>query len=142
MADFDDFGKLFADPGLPAMPDMEAFVAASRRNMEALAAANRSVMEGARVVGHRHMEIEQQRMTELTEALRMMLSCEAPQANAAKQAELLKQASVRAAADLKEFSDLIQHSTAEAVTLLNARIVDALSEIRLLAPQKPPELPF
>ena len=124
------------------MSDKEPFVAVSRRNLEALAAANRIVMEGARVVGHRHMEIEQQRMTELTEALRMMLSCEAPRANAAKQAELLKQASLRAAADLKEFSDLVQHSTAEAVTLLNARIVDALSEIKLLAPKKPPELPF
>jgi phasin family protein len=142
MADFGEFGKLFADMKLPAIPDLEAFVAASRRNMETLAAANRIAMEGARLVGRRHMEMEQQWMTELTEALRVMLSCEASQANAAKQAELLKQAYERAAADMKKFSDLIQHSTAEAVTLLNARTVDALSEIRLLAPQKPPELPF
>ena len=99
----------------PAMPDMEAFVAASRRNLETSAAANRIILEGARVVRRRHMEIEQQRMTELTEALRVMLSFEAPQAKAAKQAELLKQAYERAASDMKEFSDLIQHSTAEAV---------------------------
>jgi hypothetical protein len=45
--------------------------------METLAAANRIATEGARLGGHRHMQIEQQRMTELTEALQMMLSCEA-----------------------------------------------------------------
>lgn len=41
------------------------------------------------------MQIEQQRMTELAEALQMMLSCEASQA---KQAKLLKKAHERAAA--------------------------------------------
>jgi phasin family protein len=137
MDDFGEFGKPFADIKLPDMPDMKAFVAASRRNMETLAAVSRIAMEGARAVGRRHMEIEQQRMAELTEALRAMSSVEAPQAKAARQAELLKQAYERAASDMKEFSDLLQHSTAEAVALLNARIVVALSEIRLLASQKP-----
>ena len=47
MADFGEFGKLFADMKLPAMPDMEAFVSASRRNMETLTAANRVALEGA-----------------------------------------------------------------------------------------------
>jgi phasin family protein len=137
MADFGKSSKLFAHMRLPALPDLEAFVAASRRNMETLTAANRIALEGARAVGRRHMEIEHQRMAELAEALRAMSSLEAPQARAAKQAELLTQAYERAASDIKEFSDLIQHSNAEAVTLLNARIVDALSEIKSLAPQKP-----
>ena len=68
MADFGDFTKLFAELKFPAMPDMDAFVAASRRNMETLAAANRVALEGAQAVARRHMEIVQQNMTELTEA--------------------------------------------------------------------------
>ncbi|WP_428537438.1 phasin family protein [Rhodopila sp.] len=133
MADFGDFGKLFADMKLPAVPDMEAFVNASRRNMETLTAANKVALEGAQAVGRRHMEILQQSMAELTEAVRAMSSVEAPQAKAAKQAELLKQAYERTVANMKELGDLIQHSNAEAVNLLNARFAEAMDEVKALA---------
>ena len=78
MADFGEFGKLFADMKLPAMLDMDAFVAASRRNIETLTAANRIALEGAQTVARRHMEIVQQSMAELTEAVQAMSSLEAP----------------------------------------------------------------
>jgi phasin family protein len=124
LADFGEFGKLFADLKLPAIPDVEAFVSASRRNIETLTAANRIALDGAQAVARRHMEIVQQSMAELTEA---------PQAKAAKQAELLKQAYERAVSNMKEISDLIQHSNAEAVKLLNARFVEAIDEVKSLA---------
>ncbi|HEY0181494.1 MAG TPA: phasin family protein [Rhodopila sp.] len=133
MADFGDFGKLFADLKLPAVPDIEAFVNASRRNMETLTAANKVALEGAQAVARRHMEIMQQNMAELTEAVRSLSSVEAPQAKAAKQAELLKHAYERAVANMKELGDLIQHSNAEAVKLLNARFVEAMDEVKALA---------
>ena len=133
MADFGDFGKLFAEMKLPAIPDMEAFVAASRRNMETLTAANRVALEGAQAVARRHMEIVQQSMAELSEAVRSMSSVEAPQAKAAKQAEMLKIAYERAVANMKEISDLIQQSNAEAVSLLNNRFTEAMDEVKALA---------
>jgi phasin family protein len=133
MVDFGEFGKLFADMKLPAAPDMEAFVAASRRNMETLTAANRVALEGAQAVGRRHMEIVQQSMAEMTEAVRAMSSIDAPQVKAAKQVELLKQAYEHAVANIKEIGDLIQHSNAEAIKLLNARFVEALDEVKVLA---------
>lgn len=133
MADFTDFSKLFADMKLPALPDMENFVTASRRNMETLTAANRVALEGAQTVARRHMEIMQQNMAELTEAIRAMSTMEAPQAKAAKQAELLKTAYERAVGNMKELGDLIQQSNAEAVKLLNNRFTEAMDEIKLLA---------
>jgi phasin family protein len=136
MADFGEFGKLFADLKLPAVPDIEAFVTASRRNMETLTAANRVALEGAQAVARRHTEIVQQSMAELTDAVRALSSLESPQAKAAKQAELLKQGYERAVSNLKEISDLIQHSNAEAVKLLNARFVEAMDEVKALA-EKP-----
>ena len=104
MADFGEFGKLFADMKLPAVPDLEAFVNASRKNMETLTAANKVALEGAQAVARRHMEIMQQSMAEMTEAVRAMSSVEAPQAKAAKQAELLKHAYERAVAYMKELT--------------------------------------
>ena len=133
MADFGDFTKLFAEMKFPAVPDMDAFVSASRRNMETLAAANRIALEGAQAVARRHMEIVQQGMGELSEAVRSLSTTEGPQAKAARQAELLKQAYERAVANLKEISDLIQKSNDEAVHLLNQRFVEAVDEVKLLA---------
>ena len=133
MADFGEFSKLFADMKLPAMPDMEAFVTASRRNMETLTAANKVALEGAQAVARRHMEIVQQNMAELTEAMRAMSSVEAPQAKAAKQAELLKQTYERAVGNMKEIGDLITQSNAEAVKLLNTRFAEAMDEVKTLA---------
>jgi phasin family protein len=133
IADFGEFGKLFSEMKLPAVPDMEAFVAASRRNIETLTAANRVALEGAQAVARRHMEIVQQSMAELTEAVRTLSTVETPQAKAAKQAELLKHAYEHAVSNLKEISDLIQSSNAEAVRLLNNRFVEALDEVKALA---------
>jgi phasin family protein len=133
MSDFGEFGKLFSDMKLPAMPDMEAFVSASRRNMETLTAANRVALEGAQAVARRHMEIVQQNMADLTEAMRAMSSIEPPQAKAAKQAELLKQAYERAVANMKEIGDLITQSNAEAINLLNSRFTEAMDEVKALA---------
>ena len=133
MIDFGEFGKLFADMKLPAMPDMEAFVSASRRNMETLTSANRVALEGAQAVARRHMEIVQQNMADLTEAVRAMSSVEAPQAKAAKQAELLKQTYERAIGNMKEIGDLITQSTGEAVKLLNTRFAEAMDEVKALA---------
>ena len=133
MADFGEFGKLFAEMKLPAMLDMDAFVAASRRNIETLTAANRIALEGAQTVARRHMEIVQQSMAELTEAVQAMSSLEAPQVKAARQAELLKQTYERAVGNLKEISDLIQQSNTEALKLLNARFAEAMDEVKALA---------
>jgi phasin family protein len=133
MPDFGEFTKLFADMKFPAMPDMEAFVSASRRNMETLAAANKVALEGAQAVARRHMEIVQQNMAEMSEAIRALSTAEAPQAKAAKQAELLKVGYERAVANIKEISDLIQQSNGEALKLLNQRFTEAMDEVKALA---------
>lgn len=131
--EFPDFSKLFGEMKLPAVPNMEAFLAANRRNMETFTAANRIALEGAQAVARRHMEIMQQSMTELTEAMKALGSMEAPQAKAARQAEMLKQAYERSVAHMTELRDLIQQSNAEALTLLNKRFAEAMDEVKALA---------
>ena len=128
-----DVTRFFADLKLPAMPDLDALAAANRRNMEELTAANRVALEGAQAVAKRHMEIMQQSLAEMTEAMKALSSTETPQAKAAKQAELAKAAYERAVAHLKEVGDLIQRSNAEAVGLINKRFTAAMDEIKALA---------
>jgi phasin family protein len=132
-----DFTKIFAEMKLPALPNLDAFVAANRKNMETFSAANRVALEGAQAVARRHMEIMQQSMTEVTEAMKSLASVEAPQAKAAKQAEMLKTAYERAVANMKELSDLIQHANGEAVALINKRFVEAIDEVKALSQKAP-----
>jgi phasin family protein len=128
-----DFTRFFADLKLPALPDMETFLAANRKNLETLSAANRVAMEGAQAVARRHMEIVQSSVAELTEAMQALAGADAPQAKAAKQAELLKQAYHHAVTHMKELSDLIQQSNAEALSLISQRFAEAMDEVKALA---------
>lgn len=127
-----EFTRMFADLKLPAMPNMEAMMAAHRRNMDVLSAANRVALEGAQAVARRHMEIMQQTMAELSESLKELASADEPQKKAAKQAELLKAAYERAVNHMRELSELIQKSNTEALTLLNTRFTEAMEEVRAL----------
>ncbi len=133
MPDFGEFSRMFADMKFPAMPDMGAFVAATRRNMDVLAAANRVAMEGAQAVARRHAEIMQQSMAEMAEAMQTLSAAEPPQAKAARQADLLKKAYEHAVANMKELHDLMQKSHEEAMGLLNSRFAEALDEVKALA---------
>ena len=128
-----DFTKFFADMKLPALPNMETFLAANRKNLETLTSANRVALEGAQAVARRHMEMMQSSMTELSEAMQALASTDTPQAKAARQAELLKQAYQNAVTHMKELRDLIQQSNAEALALLNSRFVEAMDEVKTLA---------
>jgi len=128
-----DFTRFFADLKLPALPDIEALVAANRKNLETLSTANRVALEGAQAVARRNMEMMQNSLTELAEAMKALADTHAPQAKAAKQAELLKQAYQRAVANMKELSDLIQQSSAEALSVINKRFAEAMDEVKALA---------
>ncbi len=136
MAKMAEFTKMFSDmkvPGMAAMPDMDAFLSAHRRNMEVLTAANRVALEGAQAVARRHMEIMQQTMSEMTETMRDLSSPDSPQAKAAKQTELMKSSYERAVAHMKELADLIQRANGEALGMLNHRFAEAMDEVKMLA---------
>jgi phasin family protein len=133
-----DFSKLFDGMRMAAMPDMDLMLGAYRRNLEALSAANRVALEGAQQVARRNMEIMQQTMGEMTEAMRGLTSAESAQDRASKQAELLKGAYERAVAHMKELADLIQKSNGEALEVLNQRFAEAVDEARSMVEKARP----
>lgn len=127
-----DITKLFSEMKVPAMPDMEAVLAAHKRNLEALSDANRVALEGAQAVARRHLEIMQSTMSGLTETLKSISVTDAPANRAAKQAELLKQAYENAVSNTRELGDLIQKSNTEAMQKLNHRFSEAMTEMKTL----------
>jgi phasin family protein len=133
LAGMTEFTRMFSEMKFPAIPDMDSFLQAHRRNMETLSAANRVALEGAQSVAKRHMEIVQQTMQEMTETIRELSSPESPQARAAKQAEMMKHAYERAVAHIKELADLIQRANGEALEMLNHRFREAMDEVKVMA---------
>ncbi len=133
MAKMAEFSKMFSGMNMPAMPGMEPFLAAHRRNMEVLSAANKVALEGAQTVAKRHMEILQQTMQDLTHTMKELAAPESPAAKAAKQTELMKSSYEKAVANMKEVADLIQRSNGEALGMLNHRFTEAMDEVKQLA---------
>ncbi len=131
-----DMMKMLAEFRLPGMPDVEQLASAQRRNFEALSAANKVALEGAQAVARRHMEILQQSMSEMTQAMQSMTGAQDPQARATKQAEMLKAAYERAVGNMREVADLIQKSNAEALSLLNQRFTEAMDEVKTMVAKK------
>jgi phasin family protein len=127
----DDMMRMFSAMKMPGMLDFQALAEAQRRNLEAMAAANRVAMEGAQAVARRNMELMQQSMAEMSEALRGMTTLDGNPANkAAQQAEMLKANYERAVGSMKELADLIQKSNGEALEVLNRRFAEALQEVQ------------
>ncbi len=131
----EEFTKMFSAMKLPAAPNMDALLAAQKRNREAMSAASRIAIEGAQAVARRQSEIMQQTMTEMGDSIRALSAAEAPQDKAAAQAELLKRAYERAVANTKELSDLIQQANGEALGQLNQRFTEAMDEMKALVAQ-------
>lgn len=129
----EDMMRAFTSMKMPGLPDFQAFADAQKRNLEALTTANKLAMEGAQAVGRRNMEIIQQVMAEMTQAMQSLGNVEgSPNAKAAQQAEMMKAAYERAVANMQEIAELIQKSNGEAVGVLNRRFAEALEEVKSL----------
>jgi phasin family protein len=131
-----DMTKFFAEFRLPAMPDMTALAKAQQKNLEAISAANKVALEGARAVAERHMEIVQQSVAEMQDAMRSMASPGDIQEQAAKRAEMAKAAYERATAQMQELADLIKKSSGEALSVLHTRFAEAMEEVKNLSTDK------
>lgn len=135
MAKMAEFTRMFSDMKVPTMPGMDTFLSAQRKNLEVLTAANKVALEGAQTVARRHMEIMQETMHEVSEAMRDFASTDSPQGKAAKQTEMMKASYERAVSHLKELADLIQRSNGEALSMLNQRFTEAMDEVKAMAQQ-------
>lgn len=126
-----DLTKVMADFKLPQV-DVEALVAAQRKNIETFSTANKLALEGMQAVAKRNMEIMQQVMSDMTEAMRAIASAEAPQAKAAKQAEMMKATYEKAMLNMRELQDMVQKVSGETLGVLNKRVAEALDEVKTM----------
>ena len=126
----DQFTQALGDIGLPDMFDYAALSTAYRRHMEAVSAATRASVQGAERVARCEIEMVQQMMTDLSEAVRLLMSTETPLARVAHCAELSRRSCERAAANIREVNELIRTSQREAFDLLNQCAIETMAEVQ------------
>jgi phasin family protein len=126
---FAEYGKLFGNGKLPAF-DIDAMIAAQRKNVEALTAANQVAFEGVQTIAKRQIEFARKAAEELSQVAKEMTAAGTPEDKLGRQAALAKEAFETAVANLRELSGIAQKANSEAVDLLSKRVVENLDEVK------------
>jgi phasin family protein len=125
-----DMTKMLGDFKLPNL-DVDAFMAAQRKNIDAVTQANKLAAEGFQAVAKRQAEIFKETMEQAQTAMKDLVGGgAAPDLNASKQAELAKTAFEKALANMKELAELTAKANSEAFDIINKRVVESLEEIK------------
>ena len=124
-----DIQKMMGEFKIPNV-DVDAVVAAQKKNIEALTSANQLAVEGMQAIARRQAEILRQTVEELQKNMQSLMENGAPDAKVAKSTELTKTAFEKAIANMKELSEMVTKSNAEAFDVINKRVAESLDEIR------------
>lgn len=124
-----DVGKAFAGFTFPGF-NVDALVAAQRKNLEALTQANQLAVEGAQALARRQVEIVRQAVEEASATVREWTQPGAPEERLAKNVEIAKTAFEKGIAHARELAELVTKTNTETFGVLNKRVAEGFEEIR------------
>ncbi len=130
-----DISQMVGDLKVPGV-DVEAILAAQRKNIEALTQANQLAVQGMQAVAKRQAEILSQSMTEVQAAAQELSKAGDAKTMTAKQAELVKSAFEKALANMRELAEMVASSNTEAFDVINKRFAESLNEVKGLVSKK------
>ena len=130
-----EVGKLFA--GLPfASFDVEAVMAAQRKNLEALTQANQLAVQGFQELAKRQVEFARSAMDEASTMVRGWSETGTAEERLQKQAAFAKQALEKSVESARELFELAGKTQTEAFEVLNKRFTESLDEWGTIAKKK------
>ena len=124
--------KAFGDFRLPGL-DVDALVAAQRKNLEALTHASQLAVEGIRTLAQRQIQIAQQAFAEASAVVREWTQPGAPEERLAKNGEAAKHAFERGLANARELTELTAKASADVFSVIARRVSESFDEVRLYA---------
>ena len=113
--------------------DVEALMAAQRRNIEALSQANQLAVEGMQAVAKRQIEVARQAVEDVSALLRDLAQPASPEDRIAKNTEFAKQMLEKSVNHGREITMLATKAGTEAADVLRKRATEGLDEFRELA---------
>jgi phasin family protein len=131
-----DFTKALGDMRVPGL-DVDALVAAQRKNLEAFTQANQLAVEGVQAVARRQVEIARQAIDEFSAIVRdLAVPSASPEDRIAKQAEFSKQAIEKGLANARELTEMVTKANTEAFNVINKRVTESFDEVREFAKKR------
>lgn len=127
-----DAFKAWSEFKLPAF-DVNAAIAAQRKNMEVFSAANQVIAESIQAISRRQAEVMRSNVENVLKATKDIWSNKAPETNTAKQAELAKSLYESTISNAREISEMASKSSFEAFDLISKRAAESLNEINKAA---------
>ena len=124
-----DFQSMFNNAKIPGL-DVEAILAAQKKNVEAMIGANQIVAEGYQAVAKRQAELAQTTLQETQARVTDLMTDATPEGRMAKQAEMVKTGIEQASQSMHEVSEVLRKSQTEAFALIKRRMDESVDEIK------------
>jgi phasin family protein len=124
-----DFQSMLNNAKMPGL-DVEAILAAQKKNVEAVIGANQIVAEGYQAVAKRQAEIGQATLQDVKDRFAELMSGASPEERMAKQAELVKFGIEQASQSMQEMFEVLRKSQTEAFALIKRRMDEGVEEIK------------
>ena len=124
-----DFQSMFSNAKMPGF-DVEAILAAQKKNVEAVIGANQIVAEGYQAVAKRQLEMARSTIQDSQARLTELMSSASPEEGMAKQAEIVKSGIEQATQSMHEMSEVLRKSQTEAFGLIKRRMDEGVDEIK------------
>jgi len=124
-----DFQSMFNSAKIPGL-DVEAILAAQKKNVEAMIGANQIVAEGYQAVAKRQAELAQTTLQETQARVTDLMTDASPEGRMAKQAEMVKTGIEQASQSMHEVSEVLRKSQTEAFALIKRRMDESVDEIK------------
>lgn len=126
---FGDVAKLFVNGKAPVF-DLTALVEVQKKNIEAWTAANRLAFESAQALAQRQAEMVRKAFSDFSGVTGTFVADGTAEEKLARQAEFAKGSYEQAIANFGELSELAQKSGAQALAIINKRIVENFDEVK------------
>lgn len=124
-----DFQSMFHNAKIPGF-DIDAIIAAQKKNVEAVVGANQTVAEGFQAITKRQLEVAQTMVQDTGVRMADLMGATALEERMAKQAELAKSGIEQASQSMREVSGVLGKAQTEAFALIKRRMDESLDEIK------------
>ncbi len=131
---FMDMSKMMGDFKMPGL-NMEAMMAAHRRNVEAMTAANQMAIESMQLLARRQAELMRQNFEASTSLVQALMSSPSPEEKVAKQAQATKATMERCMNNMREMTDAVTRNQYQAMEVVSNRLCESMDELQNIIKQ-------
>jgi phasin family protein len=124
-----DISKMMGEFKMPGF-NMDALMAAQRKNIEAMTALNQAAFESMQSIAHRQAELARQTWEDTSNLMNAIMSPPTPEEKVVRQAEASKAAVEKCMANAREIGETVAKCNYQAMETVSNRLSEGIEELR------------